>query len=105
MRYKNIKHYGNELLKSKWRPSLVFLAFLGVLGFSYSVFAADELAGVMASVKENFGAGSAFLKLLYAAEIIAGGYAWHKTKHPSAVIGIVVLALFMTFALSHWVFV
>jgi hypothetical protein len=101
MQYKNIK------LKNRWlNPVLVFFTFLGILGFSYStsIFAVDELVGVMTSVKENFGAGSAFLKLLYAAEIIAGGYAWHKTKHPSAVIGIVILALFMTFALSHWVF-
>ena len=109
MQYKNIKHYGNKILKNRWlshSPALVFLAFLGVVGFSYStsVFATDELAGVMDSVKANFGAGSAFIKLLYAAEIIAGGYAWHKTKHPSAVIGIVILALFMTFALGHWVF-
>jgi hypothetical protein len=107
MQYKNIKHYCNGVLKNKWfKSTSIFFVVLGWFCFSYSssVFAADELAGVMVSVKENFGSGSAFLKLLYAAEIIAGGYAWHKTKHPSAVIGIVILALFMTFALSHWVF-
>lgn len=97
----------NIKLKNRWlNPALIIFTLLGFLSFSYStsIFAGDELAGVMDSVKLNFGPGSAFLKLLYAAEIIAGGYAWHKTKHPSAVIGIVILALFMTFALSHWVF-
>jgi hypothetical protein len=101
MQHRNIK------LKNRWlNPALIIFASLGFLSFSYStsIFAVDELVGVMTSVNENFGAGSAFIKLLYAAEIIAGGYAWHKTKHPSAVIGIVVLALFMTFALGHWVF-
>ena len=103
-----IKHYCNTILKKKWiNSNLMFVVLLGFLSFSCStaIFAVDELSGVMTSVKDNFGSGSAFLKLLYTAEIIAGGYAWHKTKHPSAVIGIVVLALFMTFALSHWVFV
>lgn len=83
---------------------LVLLAAVSVL-CSNTVLAADELSGVMTSVKENFGSGSTFIKLLYGAEIIAGGYAWHKTKHPSAVIGIVILTLFMTYALGHWVFV
>ncbi len=114
MRYKSLKSCGNVFLnslnvfKNKYlNLVLIGWVFLGVLGFSCSasVFAADELVGVMSSVKDNFGTGSAFIKLLYASEIVAGGYAWHKTKHPSAVIGIVILALFMTFALAHWVFV
>ncbi|EKE01122.1 MAG: hypothetical protein ACD_21C00209G0006 [uncultured bacterium] len=112
MQYKNIKHYCSVALKNKcfkphFNPALIGFVFLAAVGFSCStsVFAADELAGAMSSVRDNFGANSVFIKLLYASEIVAGGYAWHKTKHPSAVIGIVVLALFMTFALAHWVFV
>lgn len=104
MHQKNVKHYCNVVLKNRWfTPVLGFLIFSGFF-CPISVFAADELAAVMDSVKANFGTGSTFIKLMYAAEIIAGGYAWHKTKHPSAVIGIVILALFMTFALTHWVF-
>jgi hypothetical protein len=104
MQYKSIKRRSNTALKNKWfKPILGFLVFLGFF-CSGSAFA-DELKGVMDSVKENFGTDSTFIKLLYAAEIVAGGYAWHKTKHPSAVIGIVILTLFMTFALTHWVFV
>jgi len=100
----HIKHHFSGITKNKrLKTALAFLLFLGAF-YSLSVFAADELATVMASAKENFGADSSFLKLMYGAEVIAGGYAWHKTKHPSAVIGIVVLAMFMTFALGHFVF-
>ena len=93
-------HYlKNKPLKDALIFLLIFLVF-----YSVSIFAADELATVMAGAKENFGVDSSFTKLMYAAEIIAGGYAWHKTKHPSAIIGIVVLAMFMTFALGHFAF-
>ena len=107
MQYKNIKHYSNLVLKNRWFNPIFW--FFVVLGFfcSASVFAVDvakdELTDVMTSAKLNFGAGSTVIKLMYLAEIIAGAYAWHKTKHPSAVIGIVVLALFTTFAMGHWV--
>lgn len=66
-------------------------------------FGADELSSVMNTVKENFGANSTFIKILYVAEIIVGGYTWHKTKSPAAIIGIVVLAVFVNFAFGHWV--
>lgn len=100
----HIKHYFRNSQKNKrLNTVLSFLLFFGAI-YSASIFAADELATVMASAKENFGADSSFIKLLYGVEVIAGGYAWHKTKHPSAVIGIVVLALFMTFALKQFVF-
>lgn len=105
MQYKKIKHCSNSVLKSQQFSSVLVLLTIFAVLCSDSVFAADELSGVMTSVKENFGAGSTFIKLLYGAEIVAGGYAWHKTKHPSAVIGIVILTLFMTYALGHWVFV
>ena len=104
MQYKNIKHYFRNIQKNKrLNIAISFLLLFGVL-CTASIFAADELATVMATAKENFGADSSFIKLLYGAEVVAGGYAWHKTKHPSAVIGIVVLTMFMTFALKHWVF-
>lgn len=101
----------NKIIKNQYNTKgkclssiLFFLAIIGCLSCN-SILAADELSGIMTSARENFGAGSTFIKLLYGAEIIAGGYAWHKTKHPSAVIGIVILTLFMTYALGHWVFV
>ncbi|CAL7962430.1 Pilin (modular protein) [Gammaproteobacteria bacterium] len=96
-----VKNYCGSVLKNK----KLILVFFTLVWLSNSVFAADELSSILTSAKENFGSDSTFIKLLYAAEIIAGGYAWHKTKHPSAVIGIVVLALFITFALKHWVFI
>ncbi len=83
-------------------PVVGTFALMG-LSFSTTAFGADELLAVMTSVKENFGAGSTFIKIMYLAEIIVGGYTWHKTKNPAAVIGIVVLALFVNFALGHWV--
>jgi len=88
----------NYILKNKWH--ILFCLFWVTCAFADG----DELSSIMGSARDNFGSGSTFIKLLYASEIIAGGYAWHKTKHPSAVIGIVILAVFMTFALKHWVF-
>lgn len=105
MLLKTIKCCLHGASKNTWAKSIARFFILFGACYAVSIFAAgDELADVMASVKLNFGSGSTFIKLMYAAEIVAGGYAWHKTKHPSAVIGIVVLALFMTFALNHWVF-
>jgi len=106
MSLKTIKRCFSSASKNTRSKSIFSLLILFSACYAASIFAAgDELLDVMASAKANFGAGSTFIKLMYGAEIVAGGYAWHKTKHPSAVIGIVVLALFMTFALNHWVFV
>ena len=102
--YHKTKHYFRNIPKNKrLNTAIIFLLLFGAF-YSASIFAADELATVMGAAKDNFGADSSFLKLMYGAEVIAGGYAWHKTKHPSAVIGIVVLAMFMTFALKQFVF-
>ena len=101
---RHIKHYFRSTAKNKPLRTILGFLLIFVVFYSASIFAADELATVMTGAKENFGADSSFTKLMYAAEIIAGGYAWHKTKHPSAVIGIVVLTMFMTFALNHWAF-
>lgn len=78
-----------------------------MFGLCYSIpsFATstDQLAGVMDEVKANFGKDSTAVKLLYASEIIVGGYTWHKTKNPAAVTGVVILSLFMNFALGKWI--
>lgn len=104
MLLKNIQSNVCGSASKVWIKSACSVLAIAGICYAGSVFAAgDELAEVMTSVKSNFGSDSTFIKLMYVAEIIAGGYAWHKTKHPSAVIGIVVLALFMTFALQHWV--
>lgn len=90
-----------KVLRLRYALLLSLFAIFGMV-FTDVVLAADELLGVIDPVKTNFGTGSTFVKLLYVAEIIAGGYAWHKTKSPAAIIGIVVLAIFMTYALGHW---
>ncbi len=84
------------------KPLCYLLVLFGAFYVQPIVLAADELAGILTPVKTNFGTGSTFVKLLYVAEIIAGGYGWYKTKSPAAISGIVVLALFMTYALDHW---
>lgn len=88
-------------------PILLWLISLSLIGYfifySSAILAADELAGVMNEVKANFGKDSTAVKLMYAAEIIVGGYTWHKTKNPGAVTGVVVLSLFMNYALGKWV--
>ncbi|MBU0744929.1 MAG: hypothetical protein KKE11_06145 [Gammaproteobacteria bacterium] len=106
MKHKKVKKHFDNILKSKSLNSgLIFLIIYGIASLTpASAAEPDQLATVMDSVRNNFGVESAFIKILYAAEIIAGGYAWHKTKHPSAVIGIVILALFMTFALKRWIY-
>ena len=75
------------------------------LFYSAMAFAEDDLSGVMESVKSDFGSGSTFIKLLYLAEIIACVYGYHKTKNVALLAGIVVVSLFLNFALGHWVFV
>ena len=105
MLLKTIKRCCCSTSSNTWIKFIFKFLILSSVCYAASIFAADELQGVLESAKSNFGTNSTFIKLMYGAEIIAGGYAWHKTKHPSAVIGIVVLALFMTFALNHWVFV
>jgi hypothetical protein len=104
MLYNKIKKSCAKVVKPRFMlPLLGLLALLDITFFTTSLAAVDELSGVMEAVKTNFGAGSTFVKLLYVAEIFAGGYAWHKTKSPAAVIGIVVLAVFMNYALGHWI--
>ena len=98
-----VKNYCNVISNNPWCVAvLTCLVFFG-LCYSISAFAADELAGVMGEVRANFGKDSTAVKLLYGAEIIAGGYAWHKTKNPAAVTGVVVLSLFMNYALNKWI--
>jgi TraA. len=98
-----IKRYCNVVLSNPWCIAILTCLALFGLCYSMSVFADDALAGVMTEVKANFGKDSTAVKLLYGAEIIAGGYAWHKTKNPAAVTGVVVLSLFMNYALGKWI--
>jgi type IV conjugative transfer system pilin TraA len=64
----------------------------------------DDLAGVMGSVRDTFGMDSTFIKLLYLLEIIVGVYTYHKTKNIAAMLGIIFISVFLTYALPHWVF-
>ena len=103
LKFKNMARACGITLTNPWL--IAFLIFLVLLGLVYSMptFAADELEGVMKEVKLNFGKDSTAVKLLCAAEIIVGGYTWHKTKNPAAVTGVVILSLFMNYALGKWV--
>jgi len=98
-----IKKVCPVVLKSSYMLPVIGVFALMGLGFSTAAFGVDHLATVMTSVKENFGADSTFIKIMYLAEIIVGGYTWHKTKNPAAVIGIVILAIFVNFAITKWV--
>ena len=98
-----IKYFRNISKNKRLNTVLVFLLFLGTF-YSLSVFAeeADKLIPVLASATKNFGTGSTFMKLFLGTDIVAAGYAWHKTKHPAALIGPAVLALFVAFAQQLW---
>lgn len=77
-----------------------FFIFYGLLAFADD----DNLQGVMESVKGTFGIDSSFVKLLYLLEIVAGVYTYHKTKNIAAMLGIIFVSTFLTYALPHWVF-
>ena len=94
---KNKKHYSgmvNKLLP----PALLALVFL-----SSAVFAADELSGVLTSINESFGLKSVFIKVLYLMEIYYGWHKWRQTGNPWSAAGIVIVAMFFTYAIPHWV--
>ena len=95
----SIRHNATQILL--WTTLLFLCGYFTF--YSELSFAADQLAGVMDEVRSNFGKDSTAVKLLYGAEIIAGGYTWHKTKNPAAVTGVVVLSLFMNYALGKWI--
>jgi type IV conjugative transfer system pilin TraA len=102
-----LKHSWDEELRENSVNIVIWLTVFLLAGYflfySGSAFAVDQLAGVMDEVKANFGKDSTAVKLLYGAEIIAGGYMWHKTKNPMAVTGVVILSLFMNYALGKWI--
>jgi type IV conjugative transfer system pilin TraA len=108
MRYiQKIRSFFNKtkvgLAKVVMKVNLVIAAFIGAI-YSFPIFADDDLSGVMENVQKDFGKDSTFIKLLYLAEIIAAVYAYHKTKNIAVLIGILVISIFLTFALTHWVF-
>jgi len=98
------KKVNNTLAKSTMKVSLAIAIFIGFI-YSFPVLADDDLSGVMDNVKSDFGTTSTFIKLLYLAEILASIYAYHKTKNIAVLLGILVISIFLTFALTHWVFV
>lgn len=66
--------------------------------------ATDDLSNVMTSVQSDFGTGSTFIKIMYLLEIIVAVYGYHKSKNIGVLVGIVVISIFLNFALGHWVF-
>lgn len=95
----------NKLFRNRVGKLLAqFFVFTWLLYPVFTFADADDLSGVMTSVKSDFGTGSTFIKLLYLAEIIACVYGYHKTKNIAILMGIVVVSLFLNFALGHWVF-
>jgi len=96
--------YSKILKKITNKLILWFIVGLNFL-FSLPAFAdSDDLSDVMSSVKSDFGTNSTFIKLLYLLEIIAAVYGYHKSKNIGVLIGIVVISIFINFALGHWVF-
>ena len=92
-------------LINKTKFILVFLAFIMInIFYSLPAEAADDLSNVMTSVQSDFGTGSTFIKIMYLLEIIAAVYGYHKTKNIGVLAGIVIISIFLNFALGHWVF-
>lgn len=99
---KHLGASGGKLVKKTVNVAILTLI---CCSYPFTAFAdGDELSGVMTSVKSNFGTDSTFIKLLYLAEVIVGVYTYHKTKNIPVLLGIVIVSLFLNFALGHWVF-
>lgn len=83
----------------------LFILTIGII-YSANSFAAegDPLSELLPTAKNAFGANSTFIHLMYLLEVIACVYAYHKTKHFGAMLGIFVLPVVTNFALNHWVF-
>ncbi|OGT07997.1 MAG: hypothetical protein A2X78_00785 [Gammaproteobacteria bacterium GWE2_37_16] len=104
---KKVKSYLRKFAKNKsFKKVTTFLTLAAIWGF-YTLPALaddDDLKGVMEGVKATFGADSTFIKLLYLLEIVVGVYTYHKTKNLAAMLGIIFISTFLTYALPHWVF-
>lgn len=64
----------------------------------------DDLQGVTNSLKSDFGKGSTFVTILYLVEIVAAIMAYIKTKNLITLSGVIVISIFINFAIPHWVF-
>jgi type IV conjugative transfer system pilin TraA len=101
---RSFKKINTLIIKFKSMPATMLCLILGYF-YSISAYAdSDELSGVMSSVKSNFGTDSTFIHLLYLAEVVVGVYTYHKTKNIPVLLGIVIISLFLNYALGHWVF-
>ena len=94
-----IKSY-KSLVVAKYLPAMTGLVF--ALATSV-VFADDDLSGALTAIKTNFGIGSVFIKALYLIEIYYGWQRWKETHNPLAVGGIVLIAMYLTYAIGKWV--
>lgn len=102
--HKNFKHY--FIIKNRWFNSiLIYLTCFGLLSFFYtpSAFAEDLLSGALTDIKANFGLSSVFIKVLYLMEIYYGWRKYRETHNPFAVGSVVLVALYLTYAIGKWV--
>jgi len=91
-------------LKFSWWIEIGTIFFL-CLFYLKPVFAdGDPLSGLMTTLQATFGTSSTFVHVLYLAEVVTGIVGFIKSKHPYSFVGIVLVTLFMTFALNTWVF-
>ena len=103
---KNYRYHNSSTPKNKWFNSvLIYLTLFGsfVVFYSTSVFAEDLLSTALPDIKANFGLGSVFIKGLYLLEIYYGWRKWRETHNVWAVGGILLVALYMTYAIGKWV--
>ena len=108
MQYPKLKHFFIPTSK-KWNFNnsipLIATVLLGLTG-STAIFAddgGDLLSSALPQIKANFGLGSVFIKGLYLLEIYYGWRKWRETHNPWAVGGIVLVALYLTYAIGKWV--
>jgi D-alanyl-lipoteichoic acid acyltransferase DltB (MBOAT superfamily) len=105
MQHENIKHYFDVLLKSKWfNPVLGVFVTLGLFCFSTAVFAEDLLKDAMPALKENFGTGSAVVKIIYLVDIISSVLIYIKTKDYKIAGSVLITLIYLTYTLNNMVF-
>ena len=78
--------------------SLISLLHVG------QAIADDDLSGVKTSMQGDFGKDSTFVGAMYLVEIVMAGVTYIKSKNMMALIGVVLLSIFVNWAMGKYVF-
>lgn len=78
--------------------SLVSMLHMG------QALATDDLSSAKTTLNDDFGKDSTFIGIVYLVEIIVAAVTYIKSKNMMALIGVVVISIFINFGFGHFVF-